>query len=169
MALYGTYRAAAFKQHPDHLSGAPNGLICALSSLPLGPDATNALTKSFETLGYGPDPCTFVTLQSRASSHVGMEGEAGLPPKDTLNPQDLFSLLEAVDPVILVSCDQQATSLLSSAYRIALPPFGSAKIFGRFGCFLPGLSTMLATDKGKQQVWAHLKALPARTSPPMKR
>ena len=167
MALYGTYRATAFTQHADHLSGAENGLICIVSSLPLGSDATNALTKSFEALGYGPDPCTFLTLQSRTSSHVGMEGEPGQAPKDSLTAKDLFSVVEALDPVIVVSCDQQATNLLSTAYRQALPPFGSAKIFGRFGCFLPGISTMLATDKGKQQVWAHLKALPVRTSPPM--
>ena len=138
MALYGTYRAAAFTQHADHLSGAENGLICIVSSLPLGSDATNALTKSFEALGYGPDPCTFLTLQSRTSSHVGMEGEPGQAPKDSLTAKDLFSVVEALDPVIVVSCDQQAgpprSSVASAAsFRESLPCWQQTRVSSRYG------------------------------------
>lgn len=161
MSLYGYYREQAEQEFSTHLDGNKEFLICAVSASPLPAHAKDALTKSFEAFGYGPSPVSFLTLQAANSPHVGMVPDEGAP-ADSLDAKTLFRVIEAVDPVFLIACDSSSSTALKEAYRCSFPPLTLCKIFGRFACSFPNLANTLETDKGKQQVWALLKAFPRR-------
>ena len=143
--LYGQDRANAWESQQQRLSGNANSLICVISSTPLAPLTQQALEKSFQALGHGPNPCTYLTLQDQSS--------------DSLGEKELFSLVEALDPIILVIADAAAIEACQKAWRSQVPPHAQFKLFGRKARAFANLDAWVADEKGKQRVWSLLKSL----------
>ncbi len=85
-----------------HLSGRRAGLWCVVSEKPLGDVARGAILSSAAALGFGEDACTFVAL---APNDDPAETSA---PTSHMDGNDLFTLMEGVDPLRVVATDTAA-------------------------------------------------------------
>ncbi len=138
----------------DYLEGDAARTVLTLSEQPLSEAARNALAKSFESFGYGPDACTYATLLPRDSNVEGGD----VP----LDAQALFLLVEGLDPVCVICADAASTTALGQAYRTSYELDSAARAFGRPAVMFRDLSALLTTDNGKQLAWHLLKSLPKR-------
>jgi len=157
---YSVSRQHILEKYAQIISGSSTGLFVALTSEPLSDAAKNALTKTAESFNYGADPVTYVDVS-------GLEKFDNRGPKNrdetnkaaSTNDQ-LFEIVEGLDPVCLVTCDDKATHLLTEAYRTQIMPMEPARVFGRSAAPLNNIDTMLETQKGKAHLWKVLRTLP---------
>lgn len=139
--LYGRDRDAIWEQHNSRLSGNRNSLICVISSEALSQAATTALDKSFSAIGYGEEPCTYLTLDT------------------SVDDKALFSIVEGIDPIIVVIADGASIEACQKAWRQPIPVHTQTKVFGRRARAFANLDSWVADDKNKQRVWGLLKTL----------
>ncbi len=142
--IYGANGQAALELYSDYVSGGGSTLACVVSARPLSGGARNAAESSMAALGYGAGP-VFVVL---TVDDV------------TLSDQDLFSLVEGVDPLVVVATDAPAAAALSHAYRTDMKLGEAGRLFGRDAVAFRDLEGMLATPEDKQRAWALFKKLP---------
>ena len=140
----------------DYVEGSENGAVVALSAEPLPHDACNALEKSLEAFGYGRDALAYATLTQRNADAERDETAIGT----SLDSRALFLLIEGLDPICLIICDQQAAAAIEAAYRTACGHDAAQHVFGRPCVIFNDLPALLATDQGKQRAWSLLKTLP---------
>ena len=153
MAESNMYSASAeeiWELFGDFVEGNPDGGALALSTFPLAADARNALERSLEAFGYGRDALAFVTLLPRAGASAGA----------ALDAHAEFLLIEGIDPICLIACDERAIASLEAAYRTPCTRDAGMRVLGRPCVLLRDLSAMLASDQEKQRLWAILKTLP---------
>lgn len=74
--IYEYSLATTWERFADRLSGSYGALFCVVSERPLPPQAQQALASSAKALGYGTEPCTFVTLcaGTAAQDEGGQDG-----------------------------------------------------------------------------------------------
>lgn len=113
--------------------------------------ARNAVEKSLAALGFGDGRCAFVSL---APLDPSVEG-GDIP----LDAQALFLVVEGLDPVRVISTDQQASDVLCAAYRASVRTDCAARLFGRPSVLFRDLSQLVQSDDGKQKAWALFKTL----------
>lgn len=130
------------------IAGSTDNLLCAVASRELDAAAQEALNSTAEALGYGANAFTFVTLSSD-----GIE----------LDPISLFTLLEGIDPLLVVFADDASRTLAETAYRCSIASHAESRLFGRPAVAFQDFSAMLATQDGKQRAWSLLKTLPKRS------
>lgn len=172
-----------------YLAGDPSGLALAISDTPLDEPTRTAVVKSAAAFGYGKDACTFVTLnptvnpaQSKPETVAASNSQGGLgadtPQKAEAeggadasatdaddvprlsDPQALFLLIEGLDPLFLVVCDDAAAHQLEAAYGAELARDAANRLFGRDAVVFRNLSALMGTPRDKQRAWALLKSLP---------
>ncbi|MBR3258271.1 MAG: hypothetical protein IKF96_04695 [Eggerthellaceae bacterium] len=127
-----------------HVDGGAEGLVCVLGSETAPADVRSALKASFERLGYGRDACTFMALTA---------GE------ETLDLADAYTLIESLDPLVLVATDSGATRALAQIYRTSISPEKPLRLLGRDVLAFTDFAADLTTPAGKQRVWTALKHL----------
>lgn len=152
--IYGAGAASIFELFGDYVCGDAGRAALVLSSRPLGEAATIALDKSLAAFGYGPDAFSTATMMPTDSTEEGGD----IP----LDPQALFLLVEGLDPLILICADENATSLVSQAYRTAFRPDTAERAFGRPAVMFENLDALMESEAGKQKAWKLLKSLPRR-------
>ena len=116
--------------------------------------ARSAINSSAKALGCGEDACFFCTLRLPQAS-----GSADASRDETLQPADLFALIESLDPIVLIATDSAAARALSDAYRTSIAPLARSRVFGRSTVAFRSFEDMLATPDNKQRAWAILKLL----------
>ena len=79
-----------------------------------------------------------------------------------LDPQSIFLLVEALDPILLAIADEKTARLVAQAYRTAYDLDAPARVFGRPTAVFRNLAELVSTDEGKQKAWRVLKAFPKR-------
>jgi hypothetical protein len=149
--MYETTLDSVWALFENYLDGERQGLIVILSSTPLGDQARKALQSSFSRLGYGKLACTFVGLQP---------ADAGL----SLSSKDLLTLIEGLDPSILVVTDAEAATLCGKSYARELPLDQRSRLYGREIRAFSSFESMIAASESKQKAWALLKSLPKLSS-----
>lgn len=137
-----------------HLSGRRAGLWCVVSEKPLGDVARGAILSSAAALGFGEDACTFVAL---APNDDPAEASA---PTSHMDGNDLFTLLEGVDPLRVVATDTAAAQALAAAYGQPAVPGEHGRLFGRDIVAFHRFEDLLDDATHKQKAWALLKKLP---------
>ena len=157
-----------YARHVELAGGSADAftpLFCVVSKAPLGENAKKALASSAQALGYGAQGCFFVVITPNDC--------------DSLDPKQLFSLIEGIDPLALVAADKDAVRALEQAYRVAqeaiyrgqdakelhrfqLSPNAYTRILGRDAVTFSSFEAMLAKPDLKQKAWALLKKLPKR-------
>ncbi len=130
----------------SHLEGSFEGVVVILSKTALGADAHRALRNSAEKLGFGERACIFCTLS-------GAEEAA------ELSRDELFDIVEGLDPLALVAADSESIRALSEAYRTDIPPLARTRVFGRSTVAFKQFESMLEDPQDKQRAWALLKKL----------
>lgn len=126
--------------HAKRIAGNAEGLVLAIHSLALSPAAKNALDRSFEALGYGASPCCYASLEGLGSDEV-------------------FDIVEGIDPIALVATDAGAAALYARAVSEEFPLGAAARVFGHAACAFQNLNDMLSTPEDKQMAWHLLKSL----------
>lgn len=140
---YSYARARIWGERDDLLSGCRNGYVLVVSSRALSDDAHTALCKSMAALGYGTDACTYLVATPQ-----------GLP------PDACRSVVEALDPRILIAGDAAAADLLAAAYREPFPLLHQVHLFGRPARAFESIDRLMESQDGHQTIWAALKTLP---------
>lgn len=147
----------AWERYADRLAGLLSGPVCVVSNEVLPEKATEALEASANALEYGRGSITYVTLQARSATADG--------PQAPLSGKQLFGIIEAVDPLVLIATDSQAMAALSHAYRAEFSPNAPARLFGRTAVGFVDFARMLNEPADKQKAWAHLKRLGHKPKP----
>lgn len=78
------------------------------------------------------------------------------PPKDG----DLFTLIEAICPLCVVSLDKQAATALSHDFNAPLPLEARTLLMGHACICFQDFEALLSTSEGKHKAWNLLKQLP---------
>ena len=135
---------AARARWTAHVDGSREAAVCVVSGEAAADAVRSALNASFERLGYGAGACTFVALDAG--------GEA-------LSPADAYTLLESLDPLVLVAADATATRALAQIYRTPLAPGKPARLLGRGAVAFTDFAADLADPAAKRRAWTALKHL----------
>lgn len=138
----------------DYVEGDSSRIALVLSESPLAQPARDAVEKSLAAFGYGGDTCSFATLKPHDPEMEGGDIE--------LDPQSVFLLVEALDPILLAITDEKTARLVAQAYRTAYDLDAPARVFGRPTAVFRNLAELVSTDEGKQKAWRILKAFPKR-------
>ena len=80
-----------------------------------------------------------------------------------LGAYDLMSIVEGLDPLVIVATDHRACGLLFRAYRCsgkAAAVDSALRIMGRTCIAFRDFESMMSSAEGKQKAWALLKKLP---------
>lgn len=146
---YERIRHAHLFQFADHIeksssTGSEDALFCAISTFPLSDSAQAALHASAPRLGYSNRQLCFIVLSN--ASH-------------TLEPQELFTMLEAIDPLCVVLTDHESVKTASAGYNTPLTLEAREFLLGRSCCCFESFEDLLSTSEGKQKAWACLKTL----------
>lgn len=142
--IYNASERAVRDLYADYLDGSVPAFVCALANRALSAAARRAVENSMASLGYGI-AVTFITLT--------VDGIA-------LSEQDLFVLLEGIDPLVTIAADAMSASALSKAYRAELRPDTAGRLFGRDAVAFRSLEDMLDAPEKKQRAWQLFKMLP---------
>lgn len=142
---YGAHEARRrFAEYLDDCPEDPSAIVCVISEGVLDAPARKALDASFERLGFGAAPCTYINLIAK---------DKALP------EEDLYFLLESLDPLALVAADTASQEALARVYKTALTAEKATNLLGRPTLCFRDFSALLATPQLKQQAWAALKQL----------
>ena len=138
--IYAYAREQIRETHAERITGNASGVALVVFTTPLNAAATNALQKSFAAIGFGADACTFADLNG-------------------LGPEDVFDVVEGIDPVVLVAADGHAATLCAQAVAQEFPLMKNARLFGREARAFEDLNSMLGCEDDRQAVWRLLKTL----------
>lgn len=154
-SAYGAGAVEIAELFADYLEGGAERLAFALSSQRVDDVSRNAIEKSLASFGYPAESCTYATMLPQ---NPNVEG-GDIP----LDPQALFTLIEGLDPLLVIATDADAATALAQAYRIEFPAVEAApaRVFGRPAAIFQNLPTLLQTESGKQKAWRALKSLNA--------
>ena len=165
--LYEASRQNVWDSFSEHLSGSPVGAFLIVSSAPLAEVAQTALLNSSATLGYGASNTAFLTLfPDQAGEGEGESEGSGAEPaesKQPLAPQEIFRIIESLDPLCIVIADHQAIEDVARAFRARLEIEVPTTLLGHYCCCFEDFKAMLSRDKTKQKAWSLLKAFPKRS------
>lgn len=152
-SAYGASAVEVAELFADYLEGDGTRPAFALSGRKIDDASRNAIDKSLESFGYAPQSCTYATL----IPHNADEEGGDIP----LDAQALFTLIEGLDPLLLIATDTVSRKALAHAFRVDLPEADAvpARIFGRPSAVFQDLTTLLKTETGKQKAWHVLKSL----------
>lgn len=176
-----TYEAiaqSAWERASEHLAGNPAGIVGVVSERTLLATAQSALESSARALGFGDAACFFCTLRSsdqqdymgtdssmqaeadkRAASSKAGAASTHNGESPVLSAADLFTVIESLDPIVLIATDSTAARTLSEAYRANIAPFARSRVFGRTTVAFRSFEDLLATPDDKQRAWRILKLL----------
>lgn len=138
--IYAQARRSVVAKHEGRLTGNPEGLVLIVFTETLEDAAQNALVKSFDAIGLSAQSCLYAQVEG-------------------LSPQELFELLEGIDPLALIACDEQAALVCAQAARQPFPLMRKVRLFGREARAFTRLNGMFALESDRQTVWRLLKSL----------
>ena len=125
--------------------GGQSVLVVSGGPTPLSPRARVALNSSMERLGYGVEACAFALI--------------ALPNDAQLGANDIFTLIEGLDPLLVVASDASAGRALAQAYRAKLNLDETTRLLGRPALVFASFEAMLDSESERQRAWALMKAV----------
>lgn len=147
--LFEGPRRAIWNSSCRHLEGSHVGAFVIISSHPLKTQAQTALLNASKALGYGVVNTTVLTLHPTSSN-------------DALTPQEIFRVIESLDPLCVVIADIGAIEDVARAFHARLEIEVPTTLLGHYCCCFNDFEHMLSHETTKQQAWALLKTLPKR-------
>ena len=148
--MYSASAAEVWGLFGDYVTGNADASVLVIGAHAPSEAARNALDKSFAALGYGSGACAYAALngQTAGASGVGLDAQA------------VFMLVEGLDPICVVCCDEASIAALEGCYRTSFVRDNVVRAFGRPAALFADFEGLLGTDDGKQHAWRILKALP---------
>lgn len=177
--IYEFNACSALDDYAEFAAGGPECHVCVVSERALGAAARDALCKSAERVGYAAQNMAWVQLAAAgpAAAVAAGAGEAlcaGEGASDTfrtttttttttasvrLEPDQLFDLVEALDPFAVVVADAGALQAFCQGYRCSIGAGRLARVLGRNVAVLDNFEKQLQSPEGKQAAWAVLRQL----------
>jgi hypothetical protein len=175
--IYEFNACSALDDYAEFAAGGPECHVCVVSERALGAAARDALCKSAERVGYAAQNMAWVQLAAAgpAAAVAAGAGEAlcaGEGASDTfrtttttttasvrLEPDQLFDLVEALDPFAVVVTDAGALQAFCQGYRCSIGVGRLARVLGRNVAVLDNFEKQLQSPEGKQAAWAVLRQL----------
>ena len=102
-------------------------------------------------MGYGTINTTFLTLKNSDDSDTHTA---------KLEPQEIFRIVESLDPLFVVITDHEAIEEVARAFRARLEIETPTTLLGHYCCCFNDFERMLDLEKTKQLAWSLLKTLP---------
>ncbi len=172
--LFETSRERVWNAFHDYLEGSTIGAFVIVSSHALSTKAKAALLNSSKALGYDTLNTTLFTLHPEPQAAIHGTTPSSIKAKDdpeqtthinansatsTLEPQEIFRIIESLDPLCIVVTDAAATKEITNAFHARLEPETSTTLLGHYCCCFSDFERMLSLETTKQQAWALLKTL----------
>lgn len=142
LSIYERQRREACADLQGCYEGSLNALFCVVSSAPATEVEQRAISAVAQRGGFAASEIIWI-----ASSSC-LQGDQA---------ENLFRLIETVDPLCVVALDQKAGEALSRAYNQPIGLDARSSILGRPSCCFVDFARMLQTDERKQRAWALLK------------
>ncbi|MDO5789873.1 MAG: hypothetical protein Q4Q30_01265 [Eggerthella sp.] len=137
------------QSHVDSFQGTYHGPIGAAAIIvsveELTEETKRALTASLKALGYAPQA-------------IGWAQTAATGKPDASD--NLFTLIEGIDPFCVVSTSHASTEALSRCYNTPLAIEAKTLLLGRACRCFEDLNALISTETGKHKAWGLLKTLP---------
>lgn len=86
--------------------------------------------------------------------------DASAAPAAPLGKDDLFLVVEGIDPLRVVAADAASAGALAATYRQDVPLDAHCRLFGRDAIAFRQFESLLDDNAHKQKAWALLKKLP---------
>ena len=134
------------RKYATHLQGGLSPFVVVCSSRPLSEKAAAAIKASFESFGYKEDWAAYVSVASE-------EG-------NILSSEDLFTIVEALDPKCVLVTDVSAAKVLSLGYKASIKVNDVCDVLGLEVFVLEDFGKALESSADKQKAWAILKKMP---------
>lgn len=131
----------------DHVIGDPNSTVLVISTNDVNDLVEKAIDNSVRRLGLEDGPSTWVKLAGNGKD------------ASEIDPEDLLTIIEGMDPVVLIALDAKSSDALSRTYRQELKLDDMNSIRGRRSAIFKDFPKMLEDDSQKQIAWAVLKRL----------
>lgn len=169
--IYEFNACSALDDYAEFAAGGPECHVCVVSERALGAAARDALCKSAERVGYAAQNVAWVQLAAAAvaagaDERAGVGGDASDTFDTTtttasvrLEPDQLFDLVEALDPFAVVVTDAGALQAFCQGYRCSIGAGRLARVLGRNVAVLDNFEQQLQSPEGKQAAWAVLRQL----------
>lgn len=185
--MYTVALDSTWDSFEQNLEGARSGLFLAAYTKPPSEAVLQAMRATAKSLGYGEPGATFASLRIEPAAQItealeaveassadlslaSSEGEVSAmsatleadsqAPEMFLDPIAIFSLVEGLDPLVIVALDASAASLLSATYKQDILLERAGQLFGRPLVAFADFATHLENPDAKQRAWRLLKTLP---------
>lgn len=143
--MYEASAQSALAVYEAFLRGRCTALAVSVCSHELNDTARGAVDKSMAALGYGSGACAHIAIEAQGVS---------------IGASDVHNMIEAIDPLALILCDDSAVQIVSHAYRRPIEADADGRVLGRSVAAFRDLESMMGTPEGKQRAWALFKKLP---------
>lgn len=144
--IYEANARNVLEAYAAFVEGTPESLLLAVCDDAPSASACEALASSAERLGF-----------RRSIAWLSLRpGTADAP---ALSTDDVFTIVEGIDPIALVALDAASCRMLADAYRCDVPQDAHCRIFGRDAAAFRDFTAMLTDEDAKQRAWAILKRL----------
>lgn len=155
------FRLTSLAAFSSYTAGDPFAealIVCGRSHAESSPlleaPAVVALGKALAAMGYREDALFVIDLDNGTVSAGELEHRIAT----------LRSLVELIDPVVIVAADAVASDALRSAYGIEAGRFGALRTMGRSAVLFEDFAAALDDDQAKQAAWRELKQLSRSSS-----
>ncbi len=166
-SLYERVAQQHVSQFAGAYDGSANAAALVVSSREPSDAAKEALTASFRALGYSSSSIGWVVCGGEVGGGAARSEAPDAPmlaePADNSTPANganLFTLIEAICPLCVVSLDQQAATALSRDFNTPLPLEVRTLLMGHACICFQDFASLLSSDQGKRKAWGLLKSLP---------
>lgn len=125
------------------------------------PPLRTALTASVERFGYTLADIAWISRETRGAhgdAQDDMQGDMqGENTAGALDDKALLTIIEAIDPIALIICDEESARACAHAYRTSINlDYATTILIRPCACFT-NLVFLLDTQSGKQRAWHILK------------
>lgn len=143
--MYEVNARSALAVYGDFVRTQGGTLVASICSHEIDDVTKAAVEKSMAALGYGENACAHIAVKVDGSE---------------LGAADVHNVIEAIDPLAIVVCDEEAAQVVSHAYRRPVELDASTRVLGRTVIAFRDLERMMGSAKEKQRAWALLKKIP---------
>lgn len=181
--IYEANARNVLEAYAAFVEGTPESLLLAVCEGTPSASTCEALASSAERLGFrrsiawlrlsdkasGASAAAAPELEAAAASAIdpasapepapAADHESAPEPAPALGADDVFAIVEGIDPIALVALDAASCRMLADAYRCDVPQDAHCRIFGRDAAAFRDFTAMLTDEDAKQRAWAILKRL----------
>ncbi len=153
MQALAPYEAFVDNPRPGALS-----VVATTTETLINPLLRTAIISSAQRFNFSSEDIAWISRETTCAHNINQADEVS-PTRSslTLADKELLTVIEAIDPLALIICDELSVQACSHAYRSPLTLNTSTTLLVRPCACFTDLVFLLTTPVGKQQAWHILK------------